>query len=177
MQDFASYAAKHGIELSGQGWCQFCGARVTGGVFECHQNAHHLSQVLDFNDPAHYQTRFLSVDALALQHCELHGPWNNHIHLTRLFLIFENGVAWDYSKTTQLSNVINNYKRNRSESLVPPPCGQRGKTTTSDLLVALSAEQAVAKVREWASDVFHAFQDHHLLVSSIARMYRDKYCR
>ncbi len=39
-------------------------------------------------------TRFLSVDAMALQHCELHGPWNNHIHLARLFLIFEKNVAF-----------------------------------------------------------------------------------
>src|SRR5687767_12152545 len=109
MQDFINYAKKHGIELFNEGPCQFCGSDVGSGVFECYGNAHRLSEVLDFNNPGHYGTRFLSVDAMALQHCELHGPWNNHIHLTRLFLIFENNVTWDYSKTPQLSNIINQY--------------------------------------------------------------------
>lgn len=175
MQDYISYARRHGIELFREGLCQFCGAKVTGGVFECHENANHLSEVLDFNNPIYYETRFLSVDALALQHCELHGPWNNHLHLTRLFLIFENGVAWDYSKTPQLSNVINNYKRNGSPPLKPPPCQQRGKTTTSDLLKTASVDDTIVKVREWAADVFYAFRDHHFLISSIAKMYMDKY--
>lgn len=175
MQDFISYAKKHRIELSREASCQFCGSEVNGGVFECHENAHHLSKLLDFNNPEHYETRFLSVDAMALQHCELHGPWNNHIHLTRLFLIFENGVAWDYSKTPQLNNIINEYKKNKSEALKPPPCGQRGKTTTSDLLKTESADAAIAKVREWAEDVFFAFREHHVLISSIAQMYMDRH--
>jgi len=175
MHDFISYANKHGIKLLKEGPCQFCGAKVSGGVFECHENVHHLSVILDFTNPKHYESRFLSVDALALQHCELHGPWNNHIHLTRLFLIFENGVAWDYSKTPQLSNVINEYKRNRSESLTPPPAGQRGKTTTQDLLQVVSADDAIAKLREWAKDVFDTFKDHHAHVSSIAKMYMNRY--
>ena len=175
MQDFITFARRHGIELYTEGQCQFCGADVTGGVFECHENVFHLSKVLDFNNPHHYQTRFLSVDAMALQHCELHGSWNNHIHLTRLFLIFENQISWDYSKTPQLSNVINNYKRNKSESLTPPPLKQRGEITTSDLLETMSADEAIVKVRQWARDVFYAFGNHHYLVSNIAKMYMDRY--
>jgi hypothetical protein len=175
MQDFITYARRHDIELLGEGPCQFCGADVEGGVFECHGNVHRLSEVLNFNNPKHYETRFLSVDAMALQHCELHGPWNNHIHLTRLFLIFENNFTWDYSKTPLLSNVINKYKKNKSESLTPPPNRQRGKFTTYDLLKTHSADEAMAKVRLWAEDVFYAFKEHHALVSSIAKMYRERY--
>ena len=175
MQDFITYARRHGIELFREGPCQFCGAAVTGGVFECHENVHHLSKVLNFNNPNHYETRFLSVDAMALQHCELHGPWNNHIHLTRLFLILENHIIWDYSKTPQLSNVINNYKKNKSESLTPPPLQQRGEITTSDLRKTISADEAIATVRQWAEDVFFAFKNHHVLVSTIAKLYLDKY--
>src|SRR4028119_899021 len=115
MQDFVTYARKHGIEIFSGGPCQFCGADVKGGVSECHGNAHRLSELLNFNSPEHYETRFLSVDAMALQHCELHGPWNNHIHLTRLFLIFQNNVSWNYSRTPQLSNIINGYKKHKSE--------------------------------------------------------------
>ena len=175
MQDYITYARRHGIELLTEGQCQFCGANVKGGVFECHENVHHLSKVLDFNNPNHYEARFLSVDAMALQHCELHGPWNNHIHLARLFLIFENHIAWDYSKTPQLSNVINNYKKNKSESIAPPPLQQRGEITTSDLLETSSDVEVIAKVKLWARDVFYAFNSHHALISTIARMYMNKY--
>ena len=115
------------------------------------------------------------VDAMALQHCELHGPWNNHIHLTRLFLIFEKNISWDYSKTPKLSNVINNYKKNKSESLAPPPLQHRGKITTSDLLKTISTDEAVAGVKKWAKEVFHAFRHHHVLVSNIAKMYIETY--
>ncbi len=175
MQDFITYARKHGITLINEGPCQFCGTPRTGGVFECHENVHHLSKVLGFNNPDHYETRFLSVDAMALQHCELHVPWNNHIHLTRLFLIFEKNISWDYSKTPKLSNVINNYKKNKSESLAPPPLQHREEITTSDLLKTISAEETVAGVKKWAMEVFQAFRHHHVLVSSIAKMYIDTY--
>jgi hypothetical protein len=99
MQDWIDYAKKSGIELLNTGRCQFCNADVSGGVFECQNNLSHLATILDFNNPDHFQSRFLSVDAMALQHCELHGPWNNHIHLTRLWLIFEKGIQWDYTKS------------------------------------------------------------------------------
>lgn len=81
MHDWQSYAAKHGIALQETGPCQFCGAPVSDGVAECHQNVHHIAELLDYNDPATYMTRFYAVDAIALQHYELHGPWNNYIHL------------------------------------------------------------------------------------------------
>lgn len=175
MQDYITYAKKQGIGLLTEGPCQFCGAHVTGGVFQCHENVNHVSKVLDFNNPKHYEARFLSVDAMALQHCELHGPWNNHIHLTRLFLIFELHVAWDYSKTPQLSNIINKYKKNKTETLTPPPLQQRGKITTSDILETSTDDEAIAKVKLWAGDVFYAFSNHHILISDIAGMYMDTY--
>ena len=168
-----AYARKHGIILFSEGSCQFCGSEVQGGVFECHANAQRLTDVLHFNNPKHYETRFLSVDAMALQHCELHGPWNNHIHLTRLSLIFENKVTWEYSKTAQLSNIINQYKKNECASLVPPPRGQRGRTTSSDLLKTASADECIAIVRQWAEDVYYAFEDHHALVTYSRKIYGE----
>jgi hypothetical protein len=175
MQDFITYAKTHGIQLLSEGPCQFCGSGVSKGVVECHGNAHHLTEVLNFNNPGHFETRFLSVDAMALQHCELHGKWNNHIHLTRLFLIIHNNVSWNYSKTPLLSNIINRYKENCSEFLIPPPPKQRGNITTSDLIQCDTTVELISKVREWAMEVFHAFGDHHNVVSTIADMYIDKY--
>ena len=175
MQDYITYAKRQGIELLTEGPCQFCGAGLSGGVFECHENIHHLLKFLDYSNPHHYETRFLSVDAMALQHCEVHGPWNNHIHLTRLYLIFEHQIKWDYKKTPQLSNIINKYKKDKSETLTAPPPQQRGRITTVDLLEAKSEAEAIATVKLWAEGVFSAFNSHHPLVSTIARMYLDNY--
>ena len=176
MRDWFDYAKKSGIELRNTGRCQFCNADVLGGVFECRNNLSHLSTILDFNNPVHSQSRFLSVDAMALQHCELHGPWNNHIHLTRLWLIFEKGIHWDYTKTPLLSNIINAYKKDRNEYLVPPPAGKRGNLTTADLLKASTPEECFHLVESWADGVFQAFHIHHGLVSLIADSYLREYC-
>jgi hypothetical protein len=175
MQDLVDYARKNGIVLHKEGPCQFCGSNVSQGVFQCLNNVQHLAEVLDYNNPEHYLTRFLSVDALALQHCEIHGPWNNHIHLTRLFLILEKKVKWDYSKTPQLSNIINHYRKNRTEFLTPPPLTQRGKLTTSNLLTATTPHECMDIVKQWAINVYDSFNNHHALVSSIANIFISKY--
>jgi hypothetical protein len=167
MQDWLSYAAKNGIELRDTGPCQFCGAPVSGGVVECHHNTSHLSAMLDYNDPANYRTRFLSVDAMALQHYELHGPWNNYIHFTSLVLIFEKKVQWNYRLTPLLSSVVNEYKRNQNELISPPLTGQRGKMTTVDLLRARTVEEYRDIVSDWAYNVYEAFNSYRLDVEVI----------
>ena len=175
MQDLSDYARKSGITLQSVGCCQFCGSSVSRGVFECHENCHRLAEILDFNNPLYYKTRFLSVDAMALQHCEIHGPWNNHIHLTRLFLIFEMDMDWNYSKTPLLSNMINQYKKDKREFLAPPPFTERGKLTTSDLLKATTSEECMDVAERWANEVYHSFSNHHQLISSIANIFFNKY--
>ncbi len=175
MHNYQSYAQKHGIILEEIGPCQYCGSKVTGGVVACHENVHHLSNILDFNNPNHFQARFMSVDALALQHSELHGPWNNHIHLTRLYLIFEHKLHWDYSKTPKLSHIINQYKKHKTETLPPPPLLGRGELTTADLLTTTTANEAIAMVQLWAKSVFDAYGMHHQLVSKLAKNYIDTY--
>ncbi len=82
-----------------------------GRWMECHNNTNRISEILDFNDPENYAARFLSVDAMALQHCELHGPWNNHIHIALLLLVFEKGIRWHYDLTPLLSNIVNEYEK------------------------------------------------------------------
>ncbi len=167
MQNWQTYAEKHGIELLENGPCQFCSALVSKGVAECHKNVHHIAELLDYNDPANYTTRFLSVDALALQHCEVHGPWNNYIHFARLVLIFEKNIAWNYQLTPILSNVVNDYKRNRAAARTPPPTGERGKITTVDLLVAKTPEACREIVKEWAHSVYQAFYGYREEVEPI----------
>ncbi len=175
MQDLFDYAQKSGIELKNVGRCQFCYSNVSKGVFECEGNLNHLTQILDFNNPIYYETRFLSVDAMALQHCELHGPWNNHIHLTRLYLIFEKNIKWDYAKTPLLSNIINAYKKDKTEFLTPPPFGERGQLTTLDLLNASTPEECINVVKSWATEVYHSFSEHQTLISSLANSFLNRY--
>lgn len=175
MQDLVDYAAKNGIALKDKGRCQFCGSKVKGGVFECHNNVYHIAAILDYNNPQHYLSRFLSVDAMALQHCEIHGPWNNHIHLARLYLIFEKKVLWDYSKTPQLSNIINQFKKSRTETLIPPPLQQRGNITSSDLLMATDINGCMKIVYQWATEVYSSFKMHEETISKIADKYLEKY--
>lgn len=175
MQDLFDYAKKSGIELKNVGRCQFCNANVSGGVFECHGNLNCLTKILDFNNTIYYETRFLSVDAMALQHCELHGPWNNHIHLTRLCLIFEKDIKWDYTKTPLLSNIINAYKKDKREFLTPPPPGERGNLTSLDLLKESTAGECINLVKGWAHEVYHSFSNHHALVSLSANSYLNRY--
>ena len=174
MHDWQSYAAKHGIALQDTGPCPFCGAPVPGGVAECHQNVHHIAALLDYNDPANYVTRFFSVDALALQHYELHGPWNNYIHFARLVLIFEKNVQWDYTLTPLLSNVVNDYKRNRERCLSPPPTGQRGKLTTVGILAATTPEEWREIVKNWAHSVYEAFYNYREEVEPIVSQFLAK---
>jgi hypothetical protein len=174
MHDWQSYAAKHGISLQDTGPCQFCGAPVSGGVAECHQNVHHIAGLLDYIDPVNYITRFFSVDALALQHCELHGPWNNYIHFARLVLIFENNVQWNYTLTPLLSNVVNDYKRNRNPLLTFPFAGQRGKITSVDLLAAKTPEECRYIAKNWAHSVYEAFYGYRREVEPIVSQFLAK---
>ena len=167
MHDWQSYAAKHGIVLRDTGPCQFCGAPGSNGVAECHQNVHHIAELLDYNDPANYMTRFYAVDAIALQHFELHGPWNNYIHFARLALIFEKNVEWNYTLTPLLSNVVNDYKRNREQSLSPPLAGLRGKLTSVDILAAKTPDQCKVIVKNWGRSVYEAFYSYREEVEPI----------
>lgn len=169
MQDFIDQAKKNNITLINSGNCQFCGAAVAGGVLECMNVYNNIQELLDFSDPSFHVPRFLSVDAHALQHPEIHGRWSNHFHLTRLHLILVKNVKWDYQKSPLLSNYLNEYKVNRStEKLIPPPLLQRGNLTAQSLANATTAKQCVELIVEWAEDVYQTWSTHHGVVSRIA---------
>ncbi|MFT3747178.1 MAG: DUF5946 family protein [Agriterribacter sp.] len=174
MQNWQSYATKNGVELKDIGPCQFCGAPVSGGVFECYNNTNHIAEILDYNNTSNYTTRFLSVDAMALQHYELHGPWNNYIHFSRLVLIFEKEVQWNYMLTPLLSNAVNKYKRDRRTCLSPPCRSERGKITTADLLEVTTEEECREIVRKWAYSVYEAFYSYRLEVDAIVSGFLTK---
>jgi hypothetical protein len=169
MQDFIDQANKNGVPLIDKGRCQFCGADYQKGIFDCINNYNHGLQLLDFNNPEHDISRFLSVDAHALQHPQIHGRWSNHFHLTRLNLILDKKQTWDYKKSPMLSDYLNVYKLNRpSESLSIPKPLERGKTTSKDLIKATTANECVELIKKWADAVYHSWSSSHSIVDQIA---------
>lgn len=174
MQDFIDQANKNGVTLHDKGSCQFCGADYQKGIFDCMDNYNNRLQLLDFNNPEHQISRFLSVDAHALQHPEIHGRWSNHFHLTRLHLILDKNQTWDYTKSPMLSDYLNAYKLNRpNEFLSIPKPLERGKITAKDLIKATTANECVERIKKWAHEVYHAWSSSHSIVSQIADGFID----
>ncbi|MES2558179.1 MAG: DUF5946 family protein [Bacteroidota bacterium] len=169
MQDFIDQARKNGVILLDTGRCQCCGADYPRGIFDCMDNYNNGLELLDFTNASYHPSRFLSVDAHALQHPEIHGRWSNHFHLTRLHLILALQQQWDYSKSPLLSAYLNEYKANSPDEflLVPQP-QKRGTRTAKDLAQATAPEECVALIREWAEDVYHAWSANDALIGPIA---------
>lgn len=175
MQDFIDQANKNGITLLGKGICQFCGADYQMGIFECMDNYNNGLKLLDLNNPENHLFRFLSVDAHALQHPEIHGRWSNHFHLTRLNLILDKKQTWDYKKSPMLSDYLNAYKLNRpNEFLTIPKPLERGTITANDLTKVTTTEECVELIKKWANKVYQAWVENHSLVSQIAAGFIEK---
>ena len=107
MQNIVQQAQKKGIELKDYGRCQFCGSNTKGGVFECFDVFNDLE--IHFMDGIGL-SQFVFADAHCLQHSEVHGIWNNNLHLTRQYLMLEKEIAWEYSKTSRLSHILDLYR-------------------------------------------------------------------
>jgi len=174
MQDFIDQTDKNGVKLLDEGCCQFCGADYQKGIFDCMDNYNHGLQLLNFNDSEHLLPRFLSVDAHALQHPEIHGRWSSHFHLTRLHLILVHKQTWDYKKSPRLSDFLNEYKLNRSnEFLAVPKQLDRGKTTAKDLIKTTTANECVELIQKWADEVYLSWSSNHSIASQIADGFLD----
>ena len=169
MQDFIDQARKNVVTLFDKGKCQFCGAGYQRGIFDCMDNYNNGLAHLDFNNSEYHISRFLSVDAHALQHPEIHGRWSNHFHLTRLNLILDKNQHWDYRKSPLLSDYLNEYKLERpNEFLAVPRPLERGNLTAKDLTKATTADECVELIKKWAGEVYCAWSSNHSLVSQIA---------
>lgn len=119
MQDYINTAAKNGVTLLASGSCQFCGATTKRGIHECLE-IFSLGFKLDYSIATNHLFRFVSVDAHALQHPEIHGRWNNHFHLTRLHLIFQYKIKWNYKLSSKLSGHLNRYKAHKGNEHLEP---------------------------------------------------------
>ncbi len=169
MQDFIKQAQKNGIELISKGNCQFCGADIDGGIFECMDIYNNKVLFSNYSMSNGNNTNFLMADTHALQHPEIHGRWNNHIHLIRMHVILNRSIEWNHKMTSILSNFFNKYKeKNPDEILIAPPILNRGKTTAREISSATSTIEYDELVNRWANEVFQAWNQHHQLISNIA---------
>ena len=169
MQDCIDQASKNGVILFDKGKCQFCGADFQKGIFDCMENYNKGLELIDFNKSENHIFKFLSVDAHALQHPEIHGRWSNHFHLTRLNLILEKNKNWHYKTSILLSNYLNKYKASRpNEFLNPSTPMDRGTITTKDFITVTTVEDCMELIIMWAKEVYIAWGDNHLIVSKIA---------
>ncbi len=178
MQDYRELAEKNGVTLIENGNCQFCGAKVKAGIKEClalfNNGFNHL---IDYREMVNMRYKFLSVDAHTLQHSEIHGRWNNHLHLTRLHLILHYKLNWSYSCTPKLSKCLNAYKKSRShEYLLAPAALSRGPLSITDVLEHAQNERACkASIQDWATGVYKSWSHAHSTVDGIAKDYIERY--
>jgi len=175
MQDILSFAQKNNVQLLGTGNCQFCGAICSKGVFECIENYTNLLDFLEQQSLREHFTRFMSIDAHALQHSEIHGRWSNHFHLTRLFLVLENNVVWDYKKSPQLSNHLKEYKiKHSNEKLQVPSLFDRGNINSTILCEINQKEGTFTTIRNWAESVFEAWKSNRDIIQYISEGFLKK---
>lgn len=171
MQDIERQARKKGVQLERQGRCQFCGSNVQGGVFECFEVFIEMGgRVAEIGVPP-----FMYADAHCLQHSEVHGDWNNNLHLARQYLMLEREVVWNYSKTPLLSRVMDDYKRSRPESRIPAlPVMDRGHLTVTDL-IGLEQQELKLMLESWARGVYRSYERFHSIARAIGDLYISKY--
>ena len=171
---YTNFAASRGIELAGEGLCQFCGAELERGVHECVEIFELGFGGLGLSAVEDHRYRFFLVDAHALQHPELHGRWSNHFHLARLRLIFEHGVAWTYADSPRLSAVLDVYKAGVPDQvLTPPAAGERGAITSAHVRAyEADAVECRAWIERWAESVHEAWSGEHATLDELVERAR-----
>ena len=173
MQDYKDFAAKNGVTLLNEGKCQFCGGDYQGGIKECVDAFNNgLESLINFYDPKNMIYKFLSVDTHTLQHPEIHGRWNNHLHLTRLHLILKHKMNWTYESTSKLSQCLNQYKKTYpDEYLNSPKPLERGISIKEVIEVSTSEQKGKEMIKKWAIDVYTHWEKEHEIVDEIAQNY------
>lgn len=175
MQAWQAQAEKNNLDLIDKGACQLCGANTSGGIYECMQKAASITHRLDHDAGVKHMTIFLCVDAHALQHPEVHGRWNNHLHLSRLYLILKAQVRWQYKYTPVLSDIVNRYKKKHPQEIIEPPAAkQRGIMTVTGVEASDSEAQYIERVNEWACCVFDRYEQGNDASRSIAAAFQER---
>jgi hypothetical protein len=172
MQDIDKQAKKNGVALINYGRCQFCGSHTEGGVYGCFDIYNNMASLVKMGSVEH----FLWADAHALQHSEVHGKWNNNLHLTRLYLITQRKMDWNFEKTPLLSKTLNLYKINNEQKIIiSPPALSRGEITVTDFIKIQTEEALIKLVQKWANKVYDSYSLYHSTANEIGEIFIEKY--
>lgn len=175
MQEWRSQAHKNNLDIKENGKCQLCEAQLTNGISQCVDISNYIAHKLNHDEGVKSMTIFICVDAHALQHAEIHGRWNNHFHLTRLNLILNENIKWNYKLSPLLSEVVNEYKVSRlEERIVPPMLGKRGQTTVVDVYNTSNDEEYIKMAYRWAREVYNSFENGHEIVEELSKIFKTK---
>lgn len=176
MKDWKNQANKNNLKIEENGKCQLCGALLTSGISQCVDISSNINHKLNHKAGIDSMTIFLCVDAHALQHAEIHGRWNNHFHLTRLNLILNENIKWNYKLSPLLSEVVDSYKASRlEERIIPPVIGKRGNTTVFNVNNTSEDEEYIKVVYRWAREVYNAFENGHDIVEQLSNIFKVKF--
>jgi hypothetical protein len=171
MQHWKDQAKKNGLTIVKEGSCQLCGAKLLYGIEECINVAANVGNKLDHAQAVKHMTLFLTVDAHALQHSEIHGRWNNHFHLTRLHLILYEHIQWTYTFSTLLSSVLDEYKISHLDETILTPI-DRGEITVADIDDTDDTNAYIKEVYDWARDVYRSYSHGHDVVINISDIFK-----
>lgn len=175
MKSWQDQADKNGLKILTHGSCQLCGSSTKDGISECVTIASLINQKVDHKISVDKMTLFLSVDAHALQHPEIHGRWNNHFHLSRLNLILNKKVRWSYNLSPLLSTVLDTYKlEHQNELIIPSPPLQRGKTTVTDVEGSQSEDDYSEIVYLWALQVYESYKSGRSIAEKVSTLFLEK---
>jgi len=117
----------------------------------------------EYQDPSYMVHHRLSVDAFALQHPGTKNPQaaqSVNIHLLSLHLIFSKEMA--IPKVMTFMQAYSNVRKGDAGCfgwLTPPKI--RGNLRVNDILTAESSKAHGMIVRNWAQEVYEAWQAHH----------------
>lgn len=175
MQEWRDQAIKNNVHINENGQCQFCNAPLEQGVTQCVELSSMINHKLDHDAGIKNMTIFLCVDAHALQHTEIHGRWSNHFHLTRLELILNHNIVWNYKLSPLLSKVVDDYKKtHQEEKILPPKVGERGSLTAYDINMAKEDNEYIELVNRWANEVYTSFTNGHEISKKISSIFKAK---
>ena len=121
-------------------------------------------------------TIFLCVDAHALQHPEIHDTWRKLFHLSRLRLILEDGIQWEYGFSPRLNQQVTEYKWNHpSLRMAVPPIGSRGSMTVTDLSTESGEQAYIDGVWKWSREIYNAYAPACELAGELGASFRKKF--
>jgi hypothetical protein len=120
----------------------------------------------EYEDQRYFAIHRLTVDAYAVQHPGKPGRQSIQsvgVHLVRLCLFFERGLAPDNANAAMLAAA-----RHKAGYIWLEPPASLGSLTVADVSAAAGVDEHVSAVRSWASQMWQVWSPHHAKVRSWA---------